>query len=72
MLECMKKYFLAKLIVYWSIPLIAYAIIELVARLTGKTEIMPVFILLLVFVEFIITMILLIGRMLHIIYGDKR
>lgn len=72
MLECMKKYFLAKMIVYWSIPLIAYAIIELVARLTGKTEIMPVFILLLVFVEFVITMILLIGRMLHIIYGDKR
>lgn len=72
MLECMKKYFLAKLIVYWSIPLIAYAIIELVARLTGKTEIMPVFILLLVFAEFVITMVLLIGRMLHIIYGDKR
>lgn len=72
MLECMKKYFLAKLVVYWSIPLIVYAIIELVARLTGKTEIMPVFILLLVFVEFVITMILLIGRMLHIIYGDKR
>lgn len=72
MLECMKKYFLAKLIIYWSIPLIAYAIIELVARLTGKTEIMPVFILLLVFVEFVITMVLLIGRMLHIIYGDKR
>ena len=72
MLECMKKYFLAKLIVYWSIPLIAYAIIEVAARLTGKTEIMPVFILLLVFVEFVITMVLLIGRMLHIIYGDKR
>lgn len=72
MLECMKKNFLAKLIVYWSIPLIAYAIIELVARLTGKTEIMPVFILLLVFAEFVITMVLLIGRMLHIIYGDKR
>ena len=72
MLECIKKYFLAKLIVYWSIPLIAYAIIELVARLTGKTEIMPVFILLLVFAEFVITMVLLIGRMLHIIYGDKR
>lgn len=72
MLECMKKYFLAQMIVYWSIPLIIYVIIDTVARLTGRTDVMPVFILLLVFAEFVITMILLIGRMLHIIYGDKR
>ena len=72
MLECMKKYFLAQMIVYWSIPLIIYVIIDIAARLTGRTDVMPVFILLVVFAEFIITMILLIGRMLHIIYGDKR
>ena len=72
MLECMKKYFLAQMIVYWSIPLIIYIIIDIVARLTGRTDVMPVFILLVVFTEFIITIVLLIGRMLHIIYGDKR
>lgn len=72
MLEFMKKYLLAQMIVYWSIPLIIYVIIDIAARLTGRTDVMPVFILLVVFTEFIITIVLLIGRMLHIIYGDKR
>lgn len=72
MLECMKKYFLAQMIVYWSIPLIIYIIIDTLARLTGRTDVMPVFILLVVFAEFIITMILLIGKLLDTIYGDKR
>lgn len=72
MLECMKKYFLAKLIVYWSIPLIIYVIIDIAARLTGRTDVIPVFILLVVFTEFIITIVLLIGKLLDTIYGDKR
>lgn len=72
MLECMKKYFLAQMIVYWSIPLIIYIIIDTLARLTGRTDVMPVFILLVVFTEFIITMVLLIGKLLDTIYGDKR
>lgn len=72
MLEFVKKYLLAQMIVYWSIPLIIYVIIDIAARLTGRTDVMPVFILLVVFTEFIITIVLLIGRMLHIIYGDKR
>lgn len=72
MLECMKKYFLAQMIVYWSIPLIIYVIIDIVARLTGRTDVMPVFILLVVFTEFIITIVLLIGKLLDTIYGDKR
>lgn len=72
MLECMKKYFLAQMIVYWSIPLIIYVIIDILARLTGRTDVMPVFILLVVFTEFIITIVLLIGKLLDTIYGDKR
>nr|DAF97732.1 MAG TPA: hypothetical protein [Myoviridae sp. ctYA416] len=72
MLEFMKKYLLAQMIVYWSIPLIIYVIIDIAARLTGRTDVMPVFILLVVFTEFIITIVLLIGKLLDAIYGDKR
>lgn len=72
MLEFMKKYLLAQMIVYWSIPLIIYVIIDIAARLTGRTDVMPVFILLVVFTEFIITIVLLIGKLLDTIYGDKR
>ena len=64
MLEFMKKYLLA--------PLIIYVIIDIAARLTGRTDVMPVFILLVVFTEFIITIVLLIGKLLDTIYGDKR
>lgn len=60
------------MIVYWSIPLIIYVIIDIAARLTGRTDVMPVFILLVVFTEFIITIVLLIGKLLDTIYGDKR
>lgn len=72
MLEFMKKHLLAQMIVYWSIPLIIYVIIDIAARLTGRTDVMPVFILLVVFTEFIITIVLLIGKLLDTIYGDKR
>ena len=72
MLEFMKKYLLVQMIVYWSIPLIIYVIIDIAARLTGRTDVMPVFILLVVFTEFIITIVLLIGKLLDTIYGDKR
>lgn len=72
MLEFMKKYLLAQMIVYWSIPLIIYVIIDIAARLTGRTDVMPVFILLVAFTEFIITIVLLIGKLLDTIYGDKR